>query len=707
LKNVFLLILSLSLIRLGAQAPSIGSAGLTIAKLGCDEIEISWTKGNGAGRLVVVQEGKQITSKPTDNTFYIPNEKFGFGDSLENHSAFVVYNGSGNSTKISNLRHNTRYFISIFEFNGAGAIFWYNTRDIAKIDTTTYFLKADFEIDQPYQCLEGNQLNFTNKTNYNGQDIIYYNWLLGDGNVSQAKDISYRYKNAGIYQVKLEAQAAGCTHSVEKNDTLVPKPEISFKLIPNLAGNDSVQCFPGNQFQFLPKVKFKNLGVSSNQYAWYFGDGNNSGEGKAIHEYKDTGTYEVFLIVQGTWNNKGYCADTFGAYYKVTSGPLNADSVVFSDTALCLKNNQFDFQHLAPRPGITNTWFFSSTDSVVGNLASWSYPKPGRYQVKLIAQENKYCRDSFLDSVEVFMQPNNFFVGLDSEYCQSNQSVFLSPNLGGGLFVGKNVNALDSSFMPQDTGVFHISYIYTLGNCKDTFVEKTTVFSRPKFYFPSDTSLCENDSLEISIKNMGDVFWGNGLQDTTRNIKNSGTYSITVFDKNGKCKTQDSFTLKKIAVPLFSLGQDTTLCSLNNFLLGVSENITENTYLWNTGSQKPTIIPSSAGNYTLTISNVCGSFSDDITIDVNRNLCNISYPSAFSPNNDGINDGFKINGNFQPIQFTIYNRWGERIHENASAFWDGTIMNRVGSSGMYYFILIALDREGKKIALKGSVYLIN
>jgi len=58
-------------------------------------------------------------------------------------------------------------------------------------------------------------------------------------------------------------------------------------------------------------------------------------------------------------------------------------------------------------------------------------------------------------------------------------------------------------------------------------------------------------------------------------------------------------------------------------------------------------------------SNTCGSTSD--TINVAFELCDIWFPSAFTPNDDGLNDIIRAVGNLQrykDFSLSIYNRWG-------------------------------------------------
>jgi len=72
--------------------------------------------------------------------------------------------------------------------------------------------------------------------------------------------------------------------------------------------------------------------------------------------------------------------------------------------------------------------------------------------------------------------------------------------------------------------------------------------------------------------------------------------------------------------------------------------------------------------------------------------------TGFSPNGDGVNDYFKIEGiaQFPNNEISIFNRWGTKVfnqrgYKNA---WDGTWNNKILPDGTYFYIL--KDGEGKK-----------
>ena len=84
-------------------------------------------------------------------------------------------------------------------------------------------------------------------------------------------------------------------------------------------------------------------------------------------------------------------------------------------------------------------------------------------------------------------------------------------------------------------------------------------------------------------------------------------------------------------------------------------------------------------------------------------------PSAFTPNNDGVNDVFRIPPNvlLTLIDFSVYNRWGAKVFStsNISAGWDGKVGGIRADAGTYVYTVNGMS-QGKKVFLKGTVELI-
>lgn len=117
------------------------------------------------------------------------------------------------------------------------------------------------------------------------------------------------------------------------------------------------------------------------------------------------------------------------------------------------------------------------------------------------------------------------------------------------------------------------------------------------------------------------------------------------------------------------------------------------------------VFTANGGEKFLTI----GYFEDDVSLDTsivkysNQGLlayyyidnvtlieASINIPNVFTPNNDGVNDTFKIEGISDDISLTILNRWGEKVFQTNNAnmeFWNGKLNGKDCSDGVYFYIL--------------------
>ena len=73
-------------------------------------------------------------------------------------------------------------------------------------------------------------------------------------------------------------------------------------------------------------------------------------------------------------------------------------------------------------------------------------------------------------------------------------------------------------------------------------------------------------------------------------------------------------------------------------------------------------------------------------------------PSAFTPNQDGVNDVFRIRGlkEDQKIAFSIFDQWGRRLFytESAAEGWDGTFQGQVVEPATYTYLLLYQNENG-------------
>ena len=116
-------------------------------------------------------------------------------------------------------------------------------------------------------------------------------------------------------------------------------------------------------------------------------------------------------------------------------------------------------------------------------------------------------------------------------------------------------------------------------------------------------------------------------------------------------------------------------------------------YRWNTGEQTTVIRPKIEESTTFTVrgwnlENCEGQAS--IAITAVEPLI-IDFPTAFSPNGDGLNDSFYPNTNQNVIieSFDIYNRIGEKVYSYSPLIpsWNGFYLGQPAAAGVYSYIL--------------------
>lgn len=92
-------------------------------------------------------------------------------------------------------------------------------------------------------------------------------------------------------------------------------------------------------------------------------------------------------------------------------------------------------------------------------------------------------------------------------------------------------------------------------------------------------------------------------------------------------------------------------------------------------------------------------------------FCLIDVPTAFTPNNDGLNDTFWPHNALKAdnLEFNVFNRWGQLMFSSATwrDKWDGSFKGVPQPAGVYVWLLSYTHRDTKqKVFKKGTVMLI-
>lgn len=124
----------------------------------------------------------------------------------------------------------------------------------------------------------------------------------------------------------------------------------------------------------------------------------------------------------------------------------------------------------------------------------------------------------------------------------------------------------------------------------------------------------------------------------------------------------------------------------------------------------PVAILNNDQQFIVTVSNSRGCSAKDTVFVKVYDGPTYYVPKAFSPNGDGVNDIFRPVpvGIANTSTFNIYNRMGTLIYSGNKWLkgWNGFYNGKPQPAGSYVWMIEGIDKNGKKINLKGSVLLI-
>lgn len=182
-----------------------------------------------------------------------------------------------------------------------------------------------------------------------------------------------------------------------------------------------------------------------------------------------------------------------------------------------------------------------------------------------------------------------------------------------------------------------------------------------------------------------------------------GLYTDILTAHNG-CDSIRTIQLSVNPLPKPQLGPDKTLCTGDSLLLSPGS---FDSYLWQDGSTSPQYKAMQPGHYAVLVTNPCGALQDDIVL--RESNCTPFFPTAFSPNGDGLNDLFKIRNayNIDHFSLAIFSRWGQKLFETKdyTQGWNGRINGQSPIIGTYIW-QCNCSINGINRSLKGVISLV-
>jgi gliding motility-associated-like protein len=270
-------------------------------------------------------------------------------------------------------------------------------------------------------------------------------------------------------------------------------------------------------------------------------------------------------------------------------------------------------------------------------------------------------------------------------------------------------------------GIYYIKAMKSNG-CVDAKPVTVTIPPKSVFSISPGGSICNNDPVQLKASGGTSYLWQPSNATAAEPVVKPAvttTYTVKIKDSICNDSTVLTTTIKVLSLPTVKATKSNDVDCANDFSQLNATGAKRYTWqpastLSNPNTSNPVARPVNKTLYTVTGYDSSGCRNTDtITVNVDMNALNksgYSMPTAFTPNNDGLNDcfGLKYWGAVSKLSFSIFNRFGERIFystDPARSCWDGRYKGVMQEVGAYvYFIQATTPCE--VVTRKGTVMIL-
>lgn len=515
------------------------------------------------------------------------------------------------------------------------------------------------------------------------------------------------FPDTGVYQIRLITNRnEDCTDTAYTTARVFPKFNAGFEVL------QTCRNIPFS-FRDTSKATFGTV----NYWRWSFGHPAINPDTSALpspqYTYPANGSFQTQLIVA---TSKG-CRDTIDKTIIVSDQP---SLMVTNDTLMCVA----DTMQLSAIGIGTVRWTPATGLDDPNSPTPRAYPgTPTRYYVTLTTAPGCVARDSVFVDVRQFVTLD---AGRDTTICLGD-SLTLSPQSDGLSYRWSPASTLNAASLknpiakPNQTTIYQV--VASIGSCAATDAIRVTTVPFPTVSISPTVELCYGDSARLLATGGMDYRWTPSTGLSSAFIANpiarpqrSTTYRVAVRDNKGCPKpTFDTVRVNVIPpVPAYA-GRDTMVVVGQPLRLNASGGFY---YLWTPpdGLSDPNI-PNPVAElnddtrFILKVTTSAGCFAyDTLNVRVFKTEPDIFVPTAFTPNNDGLNDLLTpIPVGIESLEFfRVYNRWGQEVFatDRIGKGWDGRLKNREQGSDTFVWQVRGKDYLGRIIYRKGTVTLI-
>ncbi len=360
----------------------------------------------------------------------------------------------------------------------------------------------------------------------------------------------------------------------------------------------------------------------------------------------------------------------------------------------------------------------------------------------IIGTDNNGCSNATTDTVNVIPLPTVSVNPMPPVCPETKITLTGLGSPAGGTYIWQPGNKTGQSIVDTiiTTTLFQVAYTTGCGTVTDTVT--VGVNPVPTLFFSTIfkdlcVGLCDQFTASSAPASIGIAWWNWDFgDDSTSSGKDPihcynkpGEYTVTLtVQTTGGCQTSNQrtdmvtvfpkpqasfyYTPDPVSVldPVVSFSNNSSdTYPITNWSWNFGDNIDSNSYLEN-----PTHTYADSGTYCirLSVTDVNGCIDSTIQcLDVGT-AYTFYIPSAFTPNNDNINDVFAPKGtDVKDFEMYIFDRWGNQVFytQDMNTGWNGGKNNngaKISQEDVYVYVINVTDTKGIDHHYKGAVTLL-
>lgn len=190
-----------------------------------------------------------------------------------------------------------------------------------------------------------------------------------------------------------------------------------------------------------------------------------------------------------------------------------------------------------------------------------------------------------------------------------------------GNIISYSLTAADQhlGILPQNKYI-EIDQIVLTQNASTVYPETTTPCSATSTITPSgSTTICTGQTVNLAANVMTTYLWSNGATTQSVTVSSSGTFTVTVTDGSGCTGISAPVTVtvnSPPSTPVITPSGSTTFCVGSSITL---TSTAATSYLWSSGETTQAITASTAGGYTVTVTNAAGCTKSSLATTITTN----------------------------------------------------------------------------------------